>query len=103
MAVDHLRRGYEPEYPLAEGSTDMSFPIDLTFARPDWLWLLVLVPVVALAGYALGRKRGLRPASTWLRTAAMALLILALAQPLWSTGAAAPQPSWWSTAGQSLG
>ncbi len=68
----------------------MSFPIDLTFARPDWLWLLVLVPVVALAGYALGRKRGLRPASTWLRTAAMALLILALAQPLWSTGAAAP-------------
>ena len=68
----------------------MSFPIDLTFARPNWLWLLLLVPVVALAGYALGRKRGLRPASTWLRTAAMALLILALAQPLWSTGSAAP-------------
>ena len=68
----------------------MNLPFDLTFARSGWLWLLLLVPLVALVGYLVGRKRGLRPASIWLRTAAMALLVLALAQPLWSTGAAAP-------------
>jgi uncharacterized membrane protein len=68
----------------------MSFPLDLTFARPGWLWLLVLVPLVAVTGYLLGRQRGLRPASVWLRTAAMLFLILALAQPLWSAGAASP-------------
>ena len=68
----------------------MNFPFDLTFARSDWLWLLLLAPLVTLIGYAVGRKRGLRSPSIWLRTAAMALLILALAQPLWSTGAASP-------------
>lgn len=68
----------------------MSLPFDLTFARSGWLWLLVLVPVVVLVGYLLGRRRGLRPASIWLRAGAMALLILALAEPLWSTGAASP-------------
>lgn len=68
----------------------MSLPFDLTFARPGWLWGLLLVPLVVAVGYLLGRKRGLRTTSIWLRTAAMTFLILALAQPLWSTGAASP-------------
>jgi Ca-activated chloride channel family protein len=68
----------------------MNLPFDLTFARSGWLWLLVIVPLVALIGYLMGRRQGLKTASIWLRTAAMALLILALAQPLWSTGASAP-------------
>src|SRR5688500_17955410 len=68
----------------------MSLPFDLTFASSGWLWLLLLVPLVVLLGYAMGRRRGLRPASIWLRAVAMTLLILALAEPLWSTGAASP-------------
>lgn len=68
----------------------MNLPFDLTFARSGWLWLLMLVPLAVLVGYWLGRRRGLRPASIWLRAAAMTLLILALAEPLWSTGAASP-------------
>ncbi|TXG86519.1 MAG: VWA domain-containing protein [Thermomicrobiales bacterium] len=68
----------------------MSLPFDLAFARPGWLLLLALVPLVLLPGYLLGRKRGVRPASIWLRAGAMTLLIIALAEPLWSSGAAAP-------------
>lgn len=68
----------------------MTLPFDLTFARPGWLWLLVLVPLVLLVGYLMGRKQGVRPASIWLRAAALTLLVLALAEPLWSSGAAAP-------------
>jgi uncharacterized membrane protein len=68
----------------------MNLPFDLTFARSGWLWLLLLVPLVLLVGYLVGRRRGLRPASIWLRAGAMTLLILALAEPLWSTGAASP-------------
>jgi Mg-chelatase subunit ChlD len=93
MALDRIRRRNRAHYSPAkalEGGTVMSVPLDLTFARPGWLWLLLLVPLVAVAGYGLGRKRGLQPTGIWLRTASMALLILALAQPLWSTGAAAP-------------
>ena len=36
----------------------MNLPIDLTFARPQWLWALLLVPVVALAGVQLGLLLG---------------------------------------------
>ncbi|MCD6032595.1 MAG: hypothetical protein K0S78_4777, partial [Thermomicrobiales bacterium] len=61
----------------------MNLPFDLTFARSGWLWLLLLVPLVLLVGYLVGRRRGLRPASIWLRAGAMTLLILALAEPLW--------------------
>ncbi len=68
----------------------MNLPFDLTFARPGWLWLLLLAPLVLLVGYLLGRQRGLRPISIWLRAGATALLVLALAEPLWSTGAASP-------------
>lgn len=68
----------------------MSLPFDLTFASSGWLWLLLLVPIVVLVGYLAGRRRGLRPASIWLRAGAMTLLILALAEPLWSSGAASP-------------
>ena len=68
----------------------MSLSLDFAFARPDWLWLLLLTPLVPLAGYLLGRKRGIEPIGSWLRSAALALVIIALAQPLWSTGSAAP-------------
>lgn len=68
----------------------MNLPFDLTFARSGWLWFLVLVPLVLAIGYLVGRRRGLRPASIWLRAGTMTLLILALAEPLWSTGAASP-------------
>jgi uncharacterized membrane protein len=68
----------------------MSLPFDLTFARAGWLWLLLTVPLVVLIGYLMGRRRGLRSASIWLRAVAMTFLILALAEPLWSTGAASP-------------
>lgn len=68
----------------------MTLPFDLAFARPGWLWALLLVPLVAIVGYGAGRRRGMQPAGIWLRTGAVALVILALAQPLWSTTAAAP-------------
>lgn len=68
----------------------MTLPFDLTFARPDWLWLMLLVPLAPLTGYLFGRKRTIDKRSIWLRTAAVALLVLALAHPLWSTGSAAP-------------
>ncbi|MCO5222430.1 MAG: VWA domain-containing protein [Thermomicrobiales bacterium] len=68
----------------------MSVPFDITFARPGWLWLLAFVPVIVLIGYLAGRRRGMNPASIWLRGAAVALLVLTLAEPLWSSGSAAP-------------
>ncbi len=67
----------------------MSSPVAPDFAQPGWLWLLLLTPLIVAAGYRLGRGRGIEPMGIWLRTGAMALLIVALAQPLWATSSAA--------------
>lgn len=60
----------------------------LAFARPDALWLLLLLPAVA----ALGWWRGVRPgrlsrSALGLRLVTVALLAATLAQPLVATGA----------------
>ncbi len=68
----------------------MSLPIGLTFAHPGWLWFLLLAPVILAVGYLRGRSRGFGPIGIWLRAAATVFLVLALADPLWSTGPAAP-------------
>jgi Ca-activated chloride channel family protein len=62
----------------------------LVWARPDALWLLLLVPLFALAGYWLGLRRGRlsRTALLW-RLAVVILLVLGLAEPLVASGAAA--------------
>ncbi|MFN8590156.1 MAG: VWA domain-containing protein [Thermomicrobiales bacterium] len=62
----------------------------LTWARPDALWLLLLVPIIALTGYWFGLRRGrLSPGALFLRVAVMALLALGLAEPLLASGAGA--------------
>lgn len=68
----------------------MNNPLDLSFARADWLWLLLLAPLIPLTGYLLGRTRGIEAVGIWLRGATLVLLIVALAQPLWPTGTTAP-------------
>ncbi len=73
-----------------ETGASMSLPIGLTFAHPGWLWLLLLAPLILTGGYLRGRSRGFGPIGIWLRTAATIVLVLALADPLWSTGPAAP-------------
>ncbi len=90
VAVDQCWRRWPALGARCERRTHMNLPFDLTFARSGWLWLLLLVPLVALVGYLVGRRRGVRPASIWLRVAAMTLLILALSEPLWSAGAVSP-------------
>jgi Mg-chelatase subunit ChlD len=62
----------------------------LDFARPTALVLLLLVPLAGLLGWRLGTRRGrLTPAAVWLRMAGVALLALALAQPLIASGTGA--------------
>ncbi|MFM9107778.1 MAG: VWA domain-containing protein [Chloroflexota bacterium] len=59
-------------------------------ARPGLLWLLALVPVAGLLGWRLGVKRGrMTPAAVGLRMAGVAMLALALAQPLVASGGGA--------------
>jgi Mg-chelatase subunit ChlD len=58
------------------------FGSSLTFARPDALWLLLIVPVLIAIGFRYGQKRGVRRRYVWLRAVAVALLCLALAEPL---------------------
>ena len=70
------------------GSAAMS-GFGLTFARAEALWLLALIPVVAILGYKFGRKRGIRRSATWLRVASVALLCIALAEPLMTSEDAA--------------
>jgi Mg-chelatase subunit ChlD len=60
----------------------MMSDLGLSFARPQALWLLLLIPVIAVLGYKFGRRRGVRPAATWLRVASVALLTFALAEPM---------------------
>ncbi len=70
--------------PAAEGGTEVVKALrGLEFVRPEWLALLVLVPVVVL----MGRRSlsGLGPARKWaaitLRALVVALLAMALAEP----------------------
>ena len=60
----------------------------LAFARPDALWLLLLLPAVAALGWWLGVRPGrLSRSALGLRLATVALLAATLAQPLVATGA----------------
>ncbi|MEA2595081.1 MAG: hypothetical protein QOF01_1550 [Thermomicrobiales bacterium] len=64
--------------------------LGITFARPSALWILVLVPVVAILGLVMGvRRRGLPRAALPLRIAVIALLTFALAEPLLTEGGGA--------------
>ncbi|MGI9254351.1 MAG: VWA domain-containing protein [Thermomicrobiales bacterium] len=59
----------------------------LDLARPVALWLLALVPLLGLLGWGLGVRLGrMAPAAVWLRMAAVALIVVALAQPLLAMG-----------------
>ena len=60
----------------------------LVWARPDALWLMLLVPLFAATGYWFGMRRGrLRPAALLWRLAVVTLLALGLAEPLLASGA----------------
>lgn len=64
--------------------------IGLTFARPSALWVLLLLPVVAVLGLTFGvRRRGLPRAALPLRIAIIALLTFSLAEPLLTQGGGA--------------
>ncbi|MDQ3043605.1 MAG: hypothetical protein M3R06_00430, partial [Chloroflexota bacterium] len=59
----------------------------LTFARPEALWLLALVPLFALSGWVFGvRRRGLPRLAIWLRVVVIAGMALTLADPLLTRG-----------------
>ncbi|MBA2598740.1 MAG: VWA domain-containing protein [Chloroflexia bacterium] len=61
---------------------------NLVWARPDALWLLLLVPLFAVTGAWWGVRRGrLRPAELLWRLAVVALLAVGLAEPLIASGA----------------
>jgi Ca-activated chloride channel homolog len=60
----------------------------LVWARPDALWLLLLIPLFAAVGLWLGVRRGrLSRGALGLRLAVVALLAIGLAEPLIATGA----------------
>ncbi len=62
----------------------------LDLANPAALWLLLLLVPVGLIGWRWGvRRRRLDPAALWLRLGTIALLALALAQPLLAAGSTA--------------
>ncbi len=64
--------------------------IDITFARPDLLLLLAIVPIVAVLGWRLGVKPGRMQRSVLLlRVCAVICLILTISQPLLTSGGAA--------------
>jgi Mg-chelatase subunit ChlD len=64
--------------------------LGIAFARPSALWVLLALPVVAITGYALGvHRRGLPKLAVPLRVLSLALLILALAEPLRVQGSGA--------------
>jgi Ca-activated chloride channel family protein len=64
--------------------------LGLTFARPSALWVLLLLPVVLVLGLTMGvRRRGLPRAALPLRVAVIALLTIALAEPLLTEGGGA--------------
>ena len=60
----------------------------LIWARPDALWLLLLAPLLAAAGYWFGVRSGrLRPGALGWRTTVVVLLVIGLADPLVASGA----------------
>lgn len=60
----------------------------LIWARPDALWLLLLAPLLAAAGYWFGVRSGrLRPGALGWRTAVVVLVVIGLADPLVASGA----------------
>jgi Mg-chelatase subunit ChlD len=60
----------------------------LVWARPEALWLLLLLPVVAASGAWVGMRRGrVQPAALAWRMLVVALLVIGLAEPLVATGA----------------
>jgi Ca-activated chloride channel family protein len=62
----------------------------LVWARPEALWLLLLVPLLAVIGFWLGvRRNRIRAAALVWRTAVVALLAIGLAEPLLASGAGA--------------
>jgi hypothetical protein len=62
----------------------------LTFASSRSLWILCAVPIVVWLGWAFGvRRQRIRPSVLVLRAATIALLVVAIAQPLTSAGGSA--------------
>lgn len=58
----------------------------LAWARPEALWLLLLVPLLALSGLMAVRRGRLRPAALAWRAAVVTLLVVGLAEPLLAAG-----------------
>ena len=54
----------------------------IEFARPEALFLLIVVPAIVLIGIRFRRKNGIPRRATLLRAALMALLVLTIAEPL---------------------
>lgn len=67
----------------------MSELFDVTFARPSALWLLLLLAIIVAAAIIGGRQRRMPRWATMLRAASVALLCVALAEPLWATSSSA--------------
>ena len=66
------------------------FDVGFTLARPAALWLLAIVPVAWVLGMTTGvRRRRLARSVPWLRAGALALVILALAEPMLTSGGGA--------------
>src|SRR5690242_1422236 len=62
--------------------------MSISFAQPQWFWLLLAAPLLGFAGWRFGVRGGRLPtAAFWLRLATFALLILTIAQPLLASGA----------------
>jgi Mg-chelatase subunit ChlD len=61
----------------------------LVWARPEALWLLLLVPIVALSGLVAVRRGRLAPTALAWRSAVVALLVIGLAEPLIASGSGA--------------
>src|SRR6188768_918838 len=57
----------------------------LSFARPEALWLVLVVPIVLVVGWRFGHGRTWTRKGTWLRALAVAGLCFALAEPLIGT------------------
>ena len=63
--------------------------VGVDFARPESLWLLLSLPIIAVLGMVLRRRHQIPGKASWLRIAAVALLILAIAEPLRATSQSA--------------
>jgi Ca-activated chloride channel family protein len=65
----------------------MGNPLDIAFARPEALWLLVLIPILALFTFVMRKGRRTPRAVLGLRLLIVALLALTLAEPMMTQGA----------------